>query len=66
MYHTTYGTFAIERKQTPKKLNCPVAKIKAVHTRGRNAKCASSDMIKELKAELLLAKGCYVMLTANL
>ena len=49
-----------------RKLNRPVAKIKAVHTGGRDAKRASSDVAKGLKAELLLAKGCRVMLTANL
>lgn len=47
-------------------LNCPVAKICAVHTGGREAKRASSDVAKGLEAQLLLAKGCRIMLTANL
>jgi ATP-dependent DNA helicase PIF1 len=49
-----------------RKLNRPVAKICAVHTGGREAKHASSDVAKGLEAQLLLAKGCRIMLTANL
>ena len=41
-----------------RKLNCPIAKICAVHTRGGEAKGASSDVARGLEAELLLAKGC--------
>ena len=47
-------------------LNSPVAKILAVHTGGREAKKANSDVAKGLEAQLLLAKGARVMLTANL
>ena len=41
-----------------RKLNCPIAKICAVHTGGGEAKGASSDVARGLEAELLLAKGC--------
>ncbi len=47
-------------------LNCPVAKIRAVHEGGLEAKRAESDMAKGLEAELLLAKGAWIMLMANL
>ena len=47
-------------------LNCPIAKIKAVHTGGSEAKNADSDTAKGLESQLLLAKGARVMLTANL
>jgi len=49
-----------------RKLNCPIAKIHAIHTGGKEAKRASSDIAKGLEAELLLAKSCRIMLTANL
>ena len=49
-----------------RRLNRPVAKINAVHTGGREAKRANSDVAMGLEAQLLLAKGCRVMLTANL
>ena len=47
-------------------LNSPIAKINAVHTGGREAKRANSDVAKRLEAQLLLAKGCRIMLTSNL
>ncbi len=47
-------------------LNCPVAKINAVHTGGSKAKNAESDTAKGLEAQLLLARGARIMLTANL
>jgi ATP-dependent DNA helicase PIF1 len=47
-------------------LNCPIAKIKAVHTGGSEAKNADSDTAKGLESQLLLAKGACIMLTANL
>ena len=47
-------------------LNSPVAKILGVHTGGREAKKANSDVAKGLDAQLLLAKGARVMLTANI
>ena len=47
-------------------LNRPVAKILAVHTDGRKAKNADSDMAKGLEPQLLLARGARIMLTANL
>ncbi|RGB23735.1 hypothetical protein C1646_774097 [Rhizophagus diaphanus] len=40
-------------------------KISAVHSGGRTAKRAKSDVTKGLEAEILLAKGCRVMLTSN-
>jgi hypothetical protein len=46
-----------------RKLNQPVAKICAVHTGGREAKRANSDVEKGLEAQLLLTKDCHVMLT---
>ena len=49
-----------------KELNRPIAKILAVHTGGREAKKASSDVAKGLDSQLLLAKGARVMLTANI
>ncbi|CAG8690619.1 9574_t:CDS:2, partial [Scutellospora calospora] len=48
-------------------LNILIAKILAVHNRGDNeAKNANSDIANSLEAELLLAKGARIMLTANL
>jgi ATP-dependent DNA helicase PIF1 len=47
-------------------LNRPIAKINAVHTGGSEAKRANSDVAKGLEAQLLLTKGCRVMLTSNL
>ena len=47
-------------------LNQPVAKIHAVHTGGREAKRANSDVAKGLEAKLLLTKRSRVILTANL
>ena len=49
-----------------KKLNWPVTKIKAVHTRSSEVKRANSDVTKELKVKLLVMKGCCVMLISNL
>lgn len=46
-------------------LNCPIAKILAEHTGGSEARKATSDVAKGLEAQLLLAKGARVMLTAN-
>jgi len=47
-------------------LNCPVAKILAIHDRGFEAQKADSDIAKGLKAQLLLAKSARVMLMANI
>src|SRR6266540_1094880 len=47
-------------------LNCPVAKIQAVHDEGLEAKRAESDTAKGFEAELLLAKSARIMLTVNL
>ena len=47
-------------------LNRPVAKIITVHTGGQEAKRANSEIAKGLEAQLLLAKGSRVMLTANI
>jgi len=47
-------------------LNRPVANILAEHTGRKDAKNADSDVAKGLEAQLLLAKGSRVMLTANL
>jgi ATP-dependent exoDNAse (exonuclease V) alpha subunit len=49
-----------------KALNRPIAKILAIHTGGREAKKANSDMAKGLDSQLLLAKGARVMLIANI
>lgn len=46
-------------------LNRPIAKINAVHTGGGEAKHANSDVAKGLEPQILLAKGCRVMLTSN-
>jgi len=43
-------------------LNVPVAKLKAVHTGGPEAKKADSDMAHGLEKELLLARGSRIML----
>ena len=47
-------------------LNQPVAKIEAVHTGGSQAKRANSDTAMGLEPQLLLARGCRIMLTTNL
>ena len=47
-------------------LNVPVAKINAIHTGGKEAKKADSDVAHGLEAQLLVARGGRVMLTANL
>jgi len=49
-----------------KSLNCPIAKILAVHTGSREAINADSDTAKGLESQLLLARGTCIMLTANL
>jgi len=49
-----------------RKLKCLVAKICAVHTGGKEAEKADSDVGMGLEAVLLLAKGCRIMLMANL
>lgn len=46
-------------------LNCPIAKIHAVHT-GRDAPKADSNTEKDLEAHLLLARGARFILRANL
>ena len=43
-----------------------MAKIQAEHTGGGEARKATSDTAKGLEAELLLANGSRVMLTANI
>lgn len=47
-------------------LHCPVAKIHAVNTGGKEACTADSDIARGLEAHLLIAKGARVMLTSNL
>ena len=49
-----------------KALNRLIAKILAIHTGGREAKKANSDVAKGLDSQLLLAKGTRVMLIANI
>jgi hypothetical protein len=49
-----------------RKLNSPIARIDATHTGSREAKYATSDVAKGLKARLLLAKSSHMMLTSNL
>src|SRR4051794_38137860 len=47
-------------------LQRPVAKIIGVHSRGVEAKKANSEAAKSLEAQLLLAKGTCITLTANI
>ncbi|CAG8456659.1 16503_t:CDS:2 [Cetraspora pellucida] len=47
-------------------LNVLVAKIIATHSGDRDAKRADSDTAHGLEAQLLLARGAHVMLTANI
>ncbi len=47
-------------------LNQPVAKINVIYIGENEAKWANSDVIKALEAQVLLAKGCCVILIANL
>ena len=47
-------------------LNCPIAKIYAVHTGGREATKADYNTAKGLEAHLLLARDARIMLRANL
>src|SRR5436190_4169632 len=49
-----------------RRINRPVAKIEAVHTGGREAKRATTEVAKGLESHLLIAKGSRVMLTANI
>jgi ATP-dependent DNA helicase PIF1 len=49
-----------------KSLNCPIARIDAIHTGGNEARRADSDIAKGLEARLLLARGARVMLRSNL
>ena len=46
-------------------LNCPIARINAVHT-SRKASKADSNTAKGLEPHLLLARGARIMLRANL
>jgi ATP-dependent exoDNAse (exonuclease V) alpha subunit len=55
--------FNIDRLKT---LNCPVARINAIHTGGAEARKADSDIAKGLECQLLLARGARVMLRTNL
>jgi len=47
-------------------LNCPVARINAIHTGGSEARKADSDVAKGFESWLLLARGAKVMLRTNL
>jgi hypothetical protein len=47
-------------------LDVPVARINAIHTGGKEAKQAESDVACGLEARVLLARGARVMLTVNL
>ena len=49
-----------------RKLNHLVAKISVIYTEERRTKYANTNIIKELKAELLLIKDCYIILITNL
>jgi ATP-dependent DNA helicase PIF1 len=64
--HTKWAEVDKVNIEMIRKLNQPIAKIRAVHSGGREAKRANSDVAKELEAQLLLAKGCRVMLMSNL
>ena len=47
-------------------LNVLIAKIQAIHTSDNEAKKADSDTAYGFEAQLLLARGARIMLTANL
>jgi ATP-dependent DNA helicase PIF1 len=64
--HTKWAEVDKVNIEMIRKLNQPIAKIRAVYSGGREAKRANSDVAKGLEAQLLLAKGCHVMLTSNL
>ncbi|GBC48412.2 ATP-dependent DNA helicase PIF1 [Rhizophagus irregularis DAOM 181602=DAOM 197198] len=64
--HTTWPEVYKVNIEMLRRLNRPIAKICAVHSGGRTAKRAKSDVAKGLEAEILLAKGCRVMLTSNI
>ena len=49
-----------------KSLNCPVARINAIHEGGFEARKADLDVAKGLERQLLLARGARVMLRTNL
>ena len=49
-----------------RQLNVPVVKLTAIHTGGKEAKKADTDVVLGLEAQLLLARGARVMLIANL
>jgi hypothetical protein len=49
-----------------KSLNCPVARINAIHERGIETHKADSDVAKGLERQLLLARDVRVMLRTNL
>ncbi len=49
-----------------KLLNCPVARINAIHEGGFEAHKADSDVAKGLECQLLLARGARIMLKTNL
>jgi len=48
-----------------KSLNCPVARINAIHTGSGEARKTDSDKAKGLENKLFLARGARVMLRAN-
>ena len=48
------------------KLNCPVARIDAIHTGGSETRKADANIAKGLENKLLLARGARVMLRTNL
>ncbi|CAB4429937.1 unnamed protein product [Rhizophagus irregularis] len=64
--HTTWPKVYKVNIEMLRRLNRPIAKICAVHSGGRTAKRVKSDVAKRLEAEILLAKGCHVMLTLNI
>ncbi|CAG8838603.1 15245_t:CDS:1, partial [Cetraspora pellucida] len=49
-----------------KSLNCPIARINAIHTGGNEARKADYNIAKGLEAQLFLARGACVMLRTNL
>jgi hypothetical protein len=64
--HTKWAEVDKVNIEMIRKLNQPIAKIRVVHSSRREAKRTNSDVVKGLEVQLLLAKGCHVMLTSNL
>ncbi|PKB99209.1 hypothetical protein RhiirA5_300380, partial [Rhizophagus irregularis] len=64
--HTTWAKVYKVNIKMLRRLNWPITKICAVHSSERTAKCAKTNIAKGLEVEILLVKGCHVMLTSNI